>query len=355
MKILIDIGHNAHLHLFKHFAHTMIKMGHKVHFTVRRKEFEIELIKNEGFSFTVIGKHYISKQFKLFGLLLITSRLFLVGLKLKPDVYLSHGSMYASFVSFLLLKPHISLEDTGNWEQVRLYKPFTNAILTSFSFAKVYGSKQIYYNSYHELAYLHPKYYVPNNQILKELAIEENERYFIVRFVSWQASHDFGQTGLNLEQKRKLLKELNNAGKVFISSESKLIPEFEPYRLNIDPSKMHDVLAFAEMFVGEGATMASECAMLGVPSIYINPMLAGSIDEQQQCGLLFHFTSGIGVVELVRKLLEIKDLKKTFVSRKNTMLKGKINLTTFLVWFVDYWPHSFIVMKIDPDFQYKFQ
>ena len=44
MRILIDIGHPAHVHLFKNFAHEMEKRGHELLFTCRDKEFEIALL-----------------------------------------------------------------------------------------------------------------------------------------------------------------------------------------------------------------------------------------------------------------------------------------------------------------------
>ncbi len=37
MKILVDIGHPAHVHLFKNMAHEMIKKGHEFFFTVREE------------------------------------------------------------------------------------------------------------------------------------------------------------------------------------------------------------------------------------------------------------------------------------------------------------------------------
>ena len=35
---------------------------------------------------------------------------------------------------------------------------------------------------------------------------------------------------------------------------------------------MHNALKYASLFVGEGATMASECAILGTPAIYVNSL-----------------------------------------------------------------------------------
>ena len=345
MKIQIDIGHPGHVHLFKHFAHAMTAKGHKVHFTVRDKEFELELLRHEGFTFTNFGKHYKSKSGKIWGLFKFTFLVYKTALRCKPDMFVSHGSLYSAFAAFFLRKPNIALEDTGNAEQVRLYKPFTAAILTSTSFLHNYGKKQVFYQSYHELAYLHPDLFTPDMGVLDELGVKNNEPYFILRFVSWNASHDAGQGGLAPEEKSALVELLQKHGKVFISAEQKLDAEFEPFRFTLPPWRMHDALAFCHLFIGEGATMASECAMLGTPAVYVNSLIAGSVNEQQGYGLLYHFTGSRGVVEKVSELLATDNLKADALKRRDHMLTEKINLTSFLVGFVENYPESAAIKK----------
>jgi hypothetical protein len=36
------------------------------------------------------------------------------------------------------------------------------------------------------------------------------------------------------------------------------------------------------------------------------------------------------------------------------MLSEKIDVTAFLVWFVQHWPESFSIMKQNPDYQNRF-
>ena len=146
MNVLIDIGHPAHVHLFKYFAKKMQLKGHQILFTVRDKEIEIYLLKKYELKYISLGKKRRTKIAKIWGLIEYTVRIYLISLKFKPNLYLSHGSIYAAWTSFLMRKPHISMEDTGNWEQVRLYKPFTSTILTSTSFSIKYGQKQIFYS-----------------------------------------------------------------------------------------------------------------------------------------------------------------------------------------------------------------
>ncbi|MBN1337749.1 MAG: DUF354 domain-containing protein [Bacteroidales bacterium] len=355
MRILIDIGHPAHVHLFKHFAHAMIKTGHQVHFTARTKESVAELLNHEGFLFTSFGRHYKSKAGKIWGLTRFSWLMLQAGLKYRPDIYISHGSMYAAFVSFLLHKTHIALEDTGNREQVRLYLPFTKVVLTSTCFPSIYGKKQIFYDSYHELAYLHPNHFTPDKSILRELGLKENEPYAILRFVSWNASHDAGEKGLGYEEKAGLVKKLSSMVKVFVSSEGELTDELAPYRISIPPWRMHDALAFASLFVGEGATMASECAVLGVPAVYINTQHVPYVVEQQnRYGLAYCFKNSKGLVETVQKILSGFN-KTDWQEKRKKLLHDKIDTAAFLVWFVTEYPESIQIMKRNPEFQQKFK
>ena len=96
MRIIIDIGHPGHVHVFKHLAHLLIAEGHEILFTARDKEFELELMQAEGFQFKNFGKHYKSLPGKLWGLLKFDLQMFFTGLKFKPDLFMSHGSIYAA-------------------------------------------------------------------------------------------------------------------------------------------------------------------------------------------------------------------------------------------------------------------
>ena len=118
MRILIDIGHPGHVHLFKHLAHMLIKEGAKVLFTARDKEFELELLRAEGFDFVSFGKHYKSLWGKIWGLFKFDVKMYVQARRFNPDLLLSHGSIYAAHAAFLLGKKHLALEDSGNMEKI---------------------------------------------------------------------------------------------------------------------------------------------------------------------------------------------------------------------------------------------
>jgi len=339
MNVLIDIGHPGHVHMFRNFARVFMSKGHRVLFTVREKEHEIDLLRHEKLPFVSMGRHYSSSAGKIAGLFYYNLKLLFISFRFKPDLFLSHGSVYTLLSSLLLRKQNIALEDSGNKEQVRLYLPFTKAVLTSTSFPFRYGSKQVFYEGYHELAYLHPNYFEPDQTVLDELGLNAGEPYFIVRLVAWKASHDRHNSGLSTEQKREIVKYLSSHGKVFISSEGELDPDLEPCRFPLGPERMHHALAYATLFVGEGATMASESAVLGTAAIYINTIRRGYLEEQERdYNLVTCFRNFDGVMERIRELLGNPELKSETKRERERLIKQKCDLTGFMVKFIEELP-----------------
>ena len=351
MKILIDIGHPAHVHYFKNFIKTMEMKGHKFFITSRNKEIEHYLLKKYNIPFIDRGKGS-NNLFSKLGYMIKANYLILKeALKFKSDLFLSFGSVYPAQVSKLLRKPHIAFDDTEHSTgQYKLYSPFTEVVLTPSCFNKDLGKKQIRFNGYMELCYLHPNYFKPDPTVLKLLGVKKDEKYVIIRFVSWNASHDIGHSGLSLEMKRKAVKELSKYAKVFITSEGKLPNELKQYQIKIPPEKMHDALAFATLFVGEGATMASECAMLGTPAIYVNSLEVGYCTEEEKIyNLVYNFRNSNDVLDKAIELLNTPNLKQEWQKRRQKMLSEKIDVTAFMVWFVENYPESVKIMKENPD------
>lgn len=357
MKVLIDIGHPAHVHLFKHFAWEMQKKKHKVLFTCRDREFVTQLLIAYKFEYVNFGRHYKSVGGKIFGLIFNEIQMIITSLRYKPDVYVSHGSIIAAHSSFVMRKPHIALEDTFNMEQVRLSLPFSNVILTGNYPHTSLGRREISYPGYHELAYLHPNVFVPDPEVLKLLCIKDNEKFAIVRFVGWAASHDIGHKGISPENKTKLVTELSKYLKVFISSEGQLPPNLTKFQIMLKPEQMHNALYYADLFIGESATMASECAVMGTPAIlFLHEKKYGVLNDQSHYGLLnMYLMEQNEIKQGINKALyyaQSNEYKKGQLLKKNAMLKDKIDVTKFLVWFVCNYPECVKIMQTE-EFTWK--
>lgn len=359
MKILFDIGHPAHVHYFKNLIYILQNNGNEIRVIARDRYpifnlldyYKIKYIGRERGADSVIGKLLYMLKADFF--------ILRIAKQFKPDLLVCFGAVYLSHVAKLLSIPNVFFDDTEHAKlNHKLYAPFSTTILTPKSFQKDFGRKHIRFNGNMELCYLHPNYFTPDPSVLDLLGVKKNENYIIMRFVSWRASHDSGQSGLSLEMKRKCVKELSKFARVFISSEGELPRDLKPYQIKIPPEKMHDALCYAALYFGEGGTTATEAAILGTPNILINP-LAKNIgirhELKNKYNIHFYFDN---VDEGINKSLEIFNnpgIKSIWKKRADKMLFDKIDITAFMVWFIESFPRSLVIMKKNPDYQNNFK
>lgn len=332
-NILIDVGHQADPHIFRSAARIWQEQGHHILFTALDRDIILDLVKANGFPYRITYKRRKGRFALPVELVLRTLSTWRIARQFRADLLLSFGNPTVAFPAWLLRKPYIGLTDTEHaQEQHALFKPFATIIATPDVFTGDLGPNQVRYRGYHELAYLHPDEFTPDPAHLEPLGLKPGDPFFIVRFVAWRATHDIGQHGFSLEDKRALLRELSEHGRVFLSVEEAVDPEFAAYVTKFHPAIIHHLLAYATLYVGEGASMASEAAVLGTPSVYVNSLIMGYIlDLQDNYGLLHWYTDGAAALTKVRELLAVPDLKAVYRERRAKLLGEKINLTPWLV------------------------
>ena len=75
--------------------------------------------------------------------------------------------------------------------------------MTPDSFYNELGKKHIKFKNIVESLYLDKKYFTPDKKVLDKININ-NQKYVLLRFVSWDSHHDFGENGLSINAKRKI-------------------------------------------------------------------------------------------------------------------------------------------------------
>jgi predicted glycosyltransferase len=193
------------------------------------------------------------------------------------------------------------------------------------------GKKHIRFKAYIEQFYLHSNYFKPK-KILKD------DEYALIRYISYDAGHDYKVKNIASEEKKiELVSELSKRIKVYVSSESEITSDsyYNDFKLNIHPSEMHSVIANATVFISEGATMASEAGVLGTPYYYINPLAVGYINHQEENYKNAHSCHINEVLKNIDSLLEEKDEKIVAEIENST-----INPTKFLIHFIQNYPKS---------------
>jgi len=337
MNFLFDIGHPAHVHQFRNVMSVLGQRGHQVFVTARKKNIIEKLLK--AYKIDFIPRSAGSKNLfgKIIGLLYINIELLGVARRTNADVLIGGcGNVYVPHVAKLLSKKSIIFDDTEDgWLQATLYRPFVTAIYSPFTFGKDFGKKHYKYKGFHELAYLHPDTFRPNLGVKEHLGIRDNEDYIIIRFVSWNASHDLLHRGFSLKQKIKLVYTLSRHAKVLITSEETLPNALRKFKIDIDPSLMHDAMHYASLVFGESPTMCTEAAILGTPSIYISGRELGYVEHiAKNYGLISSFGASKNVylkaIKLAEQIIQQKLSRAYWTKKRNRLLNDTINVVEFM-------------------------
>ena len=359
MVVLIVTGHPAQIHNFRPLREELIKKGHKVIWVSSNKDISIELLNKYNIHFYEILKPKSNFFSKLMALLINTIRIIKLVRKFKVNFILSRVSPFAALAGFITRKKHVALADTeisGIYDTI--FSKFVSSIITSISYGRNLRSDQIRIASNIELFYLHPNRFKPELDVSKLLPISKDEKFSILRFVSWEAYHDKGLTGFSNENKVKAVKEFSKFSKVFISSEQMLPPELEPYRISIPIDKMHDVLSHASLFFGEGASMAAESSVLSTPAIFMNDNWSGNALDLINNNILYAFKSDLSdqnnAILKGIELLSNETVKTEMLLSRNKYLESKIDATGFLLWFIENFPLSKNEMLSNPKKQFEF-
>jgi len=345
MRVLFTVSHPAHVHLFRNLIRELDARGHITKMTVLEKEVTCRLLDSFGIPYQVVGRMRPSFSGKAYTLALAVARLLRVARDFRPDLMVEGpGFAILGPVGKLLKKPVIIFDDTEDARLEHLLgDPFVDRIFTPSCYRRDLGPKQVRYPGYHELAYLHPSRFTPDPRVPESLGLDAKDTLILLRFVSWHALHDRGESGIR--RKADWIRELERYGRVLISSESPLGKDLEPYRLPVPPEQLHDLLSFTTLSIGEGATVASESAVLGTHAIYVNTLRAGvQQEEEERYGLVSCFPDpATGEKEAFRKalsLLENPNLREEGRRKRERLLAEKIDVTGYMVRVVEGYPDS---------------
>jgi len=284
MRIALSIEHPAWAYQFRHLVGELRRQGHEVLLLAIDKDNSYALLGAFGLAYTRIapttGVGILQKGWLFF---LTTWRMYRACRRFRPDVLLGRASPMLALCAFFLGLPHILFEDTEHSRfSLEFCRRFSTRIITPSSFTRNLGPKQVRCPIYKELFYLHPSVFTPDPLAVREQGLDPSRPFVLVRLVAWTASHDFGLSGLSPDDQTRFVERLATVAQVVVSCEGPTPEGLRPYAYRLPVERMHHLLAQATLYVGEGATMASEASVLGVHSVYLNPLGLGYLSEQER-------------------------------------------------------------------------
>lgn len=342
MRILVDINHPAHVHLFRNAIKEWRDHGHQVLITARDKEVTLELLRRYGLEYVRTAGVRRGVLALPFGVVELDWKIWRAARRFDPDVMVGSSFAIAHVSRLLRGRSIVTAEDSLDASRLfwAITKPFTDAIVIPDSVPDDFGPRQVKYPSYHELAYLHPQRFKPDSRVLREEGLRENEPFSLLRFVSFGASHDLRQSGIDAPTRMKLMELLGSKGRVVINSEGPLPADLERFRMRTSPDKLHHLLAFAQLLVSDSQTTTIEAAVLGTPSVRFNSFVGRTpvIEElEQRYQLTFGFKppQQREMLNQVEAILSTPKQDAKWRERRKRMLADKIDLTDWMVDFIE--------------------
>jgi len=335
--MLFFLAHPAHYHLFKHVIRRFLSEGALVKVVIVKKDVLEELVLAEDWDIVNLapeGRRIDGMPFALAGPVLLwrtERRLFTLARQLRPDVLVG-TELTLAHVGRILGIPSILFneDDTTATPENLLFYPFASALLLPECCDQGrWAKRRVPYPSYHELAYLHPDLYSPDPTVPQRLA-QDGERYFLLRLVSLTASHDAGKRGIDNALAAQLIALLAERGRVYITSERPLPPQFEPYRIHLEPALIHHALAGAALIVGDSQTMAAEAMVLGTPSVRINDFVGRlgylkELEERYELGAGLPTAAADRLLDTVDRLVNESGEFEVYARRRRVMLAERVN------------------------------
>lgn len=373
MKVLFMISHPAHFHMFRYTIENLQKDGHQVVNVIRPKDVLEQLCIDANLPFYKVKDR--PKKWGMFGLAIFLIEkiieVFKIARKEKPDILIGSDGVLAVVGKLLRIPAFECYEDDG--EAIALYAKmffpiYTGLICPKCCSAWKWNNKKIAYPSYQEFGYLYPSQFTPDKSVVEKYGIDTSNTYFLIRFAKLTAHHDVGIHGMNTQIAEHVVELLKPHGQIYITSERELEPQFEPYRIRINPLDMHHVMAFASLYIGDSQTMAAEAGVLGTPFVRFNdfvgrlsyihelecptdytPRKDGYVpfvdkhvpDDVHYCLGYGHKTADVeGFYRSIEKWMAEPNRKEICAERRERMLSEKIDYAKYLTWFIENYPAS---------------
>jgi predicted glycosyltransferase len=365
-RVGIIVNTPAQVHFYHHIYERLLEDGHQAFIIARAEQETMDLLHEFDIPHSIFSTPPESKVGKILTMprdVVSASQLLK---KERVDIITGFG-VYDAYCSALLSVPNVLFIDNepkiglrSYALQFRLFYPFVDTLITPSYFREDLGEKQIRINGIKEFAYLHPNYYAPDDSVFGELGVNKGERYFILRFNGLSAFHDLGVGGFTPKAKVALVKELEEHGHVFISSEKDVPTELKKHVIKIPKSRIHDALYYASLLVTDTQTMATEAAILGTPTVrcnsFVGPHDMGNfIELENRYRLLFNFSDFKEAMSKAIEIAEDDGAKAEWGRRRNRLFEENIDVTAFMAWCIENYPESLNELRSDTTLQKGFK
>jgi predicted glycosyltransferase len=286
MNILFDLNHPVDMNCLKPAINILANRGFSIVITYRPRGNLKIILESEMSEYPLcqIGKHYSNLGMKILGQLKRDWEF--VRFYKRNEVDLSVGSSTNVIASWLMGIPHLALEDDYEYKI-----PFYHANIFAKrhimpDHIKVQGRNIYHYRGIKEIAYLNPKYFTPNKNVLNEYGLKPQEYVFIRKIANVSLNYK-KEDNLSLD----IIDHIKDKGlKILLSLEDKQLKntfEKDCIILQEPVRDIYSLMKYAMFTISSGDSMARESSLLAVPTIYTGGRQMVVNEELIEMGCMF--------------------------------------------------------------------
>ncbi|MEF8873156.1 MAG: hypothetical protein V5A88_00630 [Candidatus Thermoplasmatota archaeon] len=336
MKISPLVSRPHHIHFYQNLIKELKKKGHEILLLHTGNELTRELLEPLNIRNRSYGRSFDPEVTKIVSSLYNKISLLRELKSFDPDLLLSVNGLPPSPFNSLLGVPTVVFLDTepNPHDEYFLFNYASKVITPDCYHASVPGEKHFDYSSYHALAYLHPNWFTPDTRVLDELDLEPRD-YVIASFGKHiEKKIDLKRHPLRRRQIIDLVRNLEDHCRVFVDERSYVPSPLKDHCPSIHPTKYLDLLANAEVVIGDNPVVSAEAGALGTPWIYISNYTTFTLEDQE---LHYEVGSQVPTVEEGEELAEMiltGELELDYDKPRKKILKDKTDLTKWMVALV---------------------
>jgi hypothetical protein len=333
MKVVLTIQHPAHVHFFRPIVGELRERGHDTTVFAREKSLTVELLDAFDVEHTVLAREPDSYPGLAATQLRYEMRLFRRARRIRPDVMAAIGGLAVAHVAPLVGAKSVVFTESDGFASHGLVVPFADVMCTPTWFDDDFGRAHRRYDGFHELSYLHPDRFDADPAVLRAAGIEPDSPFFVVRFSEFAAHHDAGQSGFSPSGKRTLVSALREHGHVYVSCEGETPPKFAEFELPVAPEHLHDLLAYANLYVGDTASMAIEAGLLGTPAIRSNSYVGDDdfsvFERLQRAELVESYENEERAIRRAATLARRPDARRLWRAHRRELLAETVDVADY--------------------------
>jgi predicted glycosyltransferase len=345
-RVFFDLNHPADFHFFKHLIIWMRSQDYVIKIVARDKECLHMLLDDAGLNYTSRGSGKHTLQGKYLYAVWILLLLLVELIRFRPTIAMSLSSPYLAVLTRILRIACVTFDDTDNNPRLLPLIKKSTYLLSPATYPYKFHKGHFHLPALKELAYLHPTQFQHSHE----------QAGVFLRITRTDSIHHTDASVLDQHLVIKKMKQLSKSQTIFLSSETGLALGNEKAIHRANPIRIHKNLAQCRVFWGNSATMAAEAAVLGIPAIFISAEKFAYISELESYGLLYHYHPDdiYSSLEKLNSILSGDPPTSRFKKSREILLGEKMDMTAFMIWFIDTLPESASTLEKDPAYARKF-